>query len=85
MRFRPGGRWLVRALGLALFVWILLTIDVRAAFALLAKANAAIFFGAVLLIFPMTWLKNERWRLILRRLEIPDPPRKTFLAYLAGL
>jgi uncharacterized protein (TIRG00374 family) len=85
MRSSPGGRWLLRALGPGLFVWILLTIDAGAALALLARADAAIFLAGSLLIFPMIWLKNERWRLLLRRLGLKDPPRKTFLAYLAGL
>jgi hypothetical protein len=61
VRFRPSFSRLIRLVGLALFVLVLLRIDFTSLKELLGRANLAILASALGLIAPMMVVKTARW------------------------
>lgn len=78
-------RWqpLLRGVGLGLLVWLLLRIDPQQLLGTWMQADKALLFSAVVLAFPMMFIKIERWRYLLRSQGIACPFVDAATAYLS--
>ncbi|HEX7880021.1 MAG TPA: lysylphosphatidylglycerol synthase transmembrane domain-containing protein [Candidatus Eisenbacteria bacterium] len=86
MKSDPRLAWLVRAIGVGLFVILIARSDPGAIAGVLRRANPATIGLAGLLIFPMIAFKTARWRDLQRAVRLPMAPfGESFRAYLEGL
>lgn len=82
----PIRAWLVRGVGLVLFLVILTRVDYRGAFQLIRQANPLTLLAAFFLILPMVALKTLRWRRLQHVARIDSGTfESSFLAYLTGM
>ena len=78
--------WLIRLIGLALFVLVLTRIDLGHSLVLLKRAAPATLAGAALLIFPMMAVKTVRWQWLQRSAGLKETPfGRSYLAYFTGM
>jgi glycosyltransferase 2 family protein len=82
LRLRQLG---IRLIGLAILVFILLKIDLKATFAVLADLHWGYLVLAIAANFPLFGLKAWRWREMLKMQGIDYPWKDAFLAFVAGL
>lgn len=58
-------KYVVRCLGLAIFVVIVTRVDWHGFVGIFARAHMRLLYAAVILIIPLIWIKALRWRLLL--------------------
>ena len=75
----------IRLIGLAILVFILLKIDLKATLAALADLHWSYLLLAVAANLPLFGLKAWRWQEMLKMQGISYPWRDAFLAFVAGL
>ena len=82
MKTRP---WLLRLLGIILFIFILAGIDLSSVFSTVTKVSPWYLATAVVLNIPMVFLKSWRWQSLLKMQGVAYPLRQAFPAYLSGI
>ncbi|MEW6385541.1 MAG: lysylphosphatidylglycerol synthase transmembrane domain-containing protein [Pseudomonadota bacterium] len=75
----------MRLLGLLLFAFVLMHVDLDHTLGLLRQVRYPYVLGAALLTLPMVWLKSWRWRLLLSGLGITISGFRCFKLYLIGM
>ena len=63
---RYFGKWLLRLIGLALFVWVVAALDPQRIFAALISARLTPLIWALFLGIPLLMLKSWRWNILLQ-------------------
>jgi uncharacterized membrane protein YbhN (UPF0104 family) len=77
-------RWLLRLLGLVLFVVILKSIDVSRIVSILAQANLWLVGLSIILVIPHLISKAWRWQVLLRGVDISIGLKESTLLYAIG-
>lgn len=86
MKFMKKKRWLFKAIGPILFIFVLTRIDIQNAFSVLANAKIAYIVFACLVVFPLILLlRAYKWNLILRLNGIQFSFSKAMVIYYIGL
>ncbi|MFC2166218.1 lysylphosphatidylglycerol synthase transmembrane domain-containing protein, partial [Acidobacteriota bacterium] len=84
MNSQTTKKWLIKSLGLILFLFILWRIDEKHMLSILAQAEHKYIVIGLLLTIPLTLIKSIRWRKILKALGHEFPLDLSCLAYFAG-
>jgi len=77
--------WLVKLLGIVLFIFILAGIDLSSVFSTVTKVSPWYLATAVVLNIPMVFLKSWRWHSLLKMQWVAYPLTQAFPAYLSGI
>lgn len=77
--------WLIRLIGIVLFVFILTRIDLSGIAFTITKVNLWYLVPVIILIPPLILLKSWRWQLLLKMQGITYPLRQAFAAYFGGM
>jgi uncharacterized protein (TIRG00374 family) len=77
--------WLIRLLGVILFIVILTRVDLSSVLSVIADVNLSYLGTAIVLTIPMLVLKSWRWQSLLKMQGIAYPLRQAFPAYVGGL
>lgn len=77
-------KWIIKSLGLILFLFILWRIDEKQMMAILLQSKSKYLVLGLLLTIPLTLIKSMRWRRILKALNYEYPIALSCSAYFAG-
>ena len=77
--------WLIRLIGVLLFIFILIRIDLSNVACVLTKVNLWYLALAIVLNIPVIFLKSWRWQSLLKMQGITYPLRQAFPAYFTGI
>lgn len=77
--------WLMRSIGLALLIYLLIRLDWGQLAQLLAQLHWPFLLFAILGLFPLIWLKTVRWQVILSAQGYRYGLRPAYLAYFGSL
>lgn len=77
--------WLIRLIGIILFIFILTRIDLSSILSSVTKVNPWYLTAAVALNIPTVFLKSWRWQSLLKMQGITYSLRQAFLAYWGGI
>ncbi len=78
-------KWALRALGLVLFVFILLRSDLEKSLGILGELHGQFLVLSIALVLPMVAAKAFRWQILLRTLDINLSYKETLILYGVGL
>lgn len=78
-------KWILRSIGILLFIIILSRIDLFKSLELLSNVNIYYLLLAILMFFPVLVLKALRWQTLMKAQGISYPLKDTVLMYAAGL
>ncbi len=79
------GLWLIRLLGIILFIFILTRIDPSNVLSTITTANPWYLAAAVVLNIPMVFLKSWRWHSLLKMQDVDYGLSQAFPAYFSGI
>ena len=77
--------WVIRLLGIILFIFILTRLDLSTTAHTITKVNLWYLALAIVLNLPVVFLKSWRWQFLLKMQGITYFLRQAFLAYLNGI
>ena len=81
----PGTSYYLRFLGLGLLVFLLWGLDLGLAGQLLLESRSSLIFLALLLNFPLVFLRAFRWRQLLIPAQVRYPISRAMLSYMSSI